>query len=80
MRRSHVGTHLMTPQYVGVSLEIPRGRDRRRGMSWYMLIIVISVVVFSLFDEALMGVLIFMRDDTPRMAFSPIRCPWTVNF
>ena len=41
-------------------------------MSWCMLIIVISVVVFSLFDEALMGVLIFMRDDTPRMAFSPI--------
>ena len=41
-------------------------------MSWCMLIIVISVVVFSIFDEALMGVLIFMRDDTPRMAFSPI--------
>ena len=61
-------------------------------MSWCMLIIVISVVVFSLFDEALMGVLIFMRDDTPRMAFSafsPISIedsyidacgPWTVNF
>ena len=62
-------------------------------MYWCMLIIVISVVVFSLFDEALlMGVLIFMRDDTPRMAFSafsPISIedsyidacgPWTVNF